>query len=88
MNRTGPPRVIVTHEDDLHVPSYGLGYADGLEAGRRQLEAEWTDLHAAAAAVARRAAAREPFDVLAERRGDRARAERQRELLRARGVVA
>lgn len=69
----------------LHVPSYELGLIEGAERERERWE---RDTWQAAAETARVASATPPFDVLAERRGQHERAERQRSILRERGVVA
>lgn len=65
---------------------YASGYAAGLEAGRRQLEDEWDGRMEASAAVARMIAASVPYDELALRRGEPARAARQRQILAERGI--
>jgi hypothetical protein len=70
------------------IDAYGIGYLEGLEAGRRQVEDEWRGLDQVSVAIARQVAERVPFDQLADRRGQHDRAERQRSLLRERGVVA
>lgn len=71
----------------LWLSAYEVGYGQGIDAGRRQLEAEWRGSMEVSAAIARQVAASVPFDELAERRGQPARAERQRDLLRERGVA-
>jgi len=72
----------------LWLEVYGLGYRDGIEAGRRQLEDEWRGTYEVSAAVARQVAQRGSFDELAERRGQPERAARQRAILAERGVTA
>ncbi|MEE6288631.1 hypothetical protein V2J52_13295 [Georgenia sp. MJ173] len=66
---------------------YESGVVAGIEMGRRQAEEEmaqlWRNAHAVVQAVARR----DPYDVLADRRGDRQRADRQRQLLRERQIA-
>ena len=68
---------------------YASGLDAGIELGRRQAEAE---LDAVWNATARRVQAlgkpeSVPYDQIAERRGEHRRAERQRQILRERGVA-
>ena len=68
---------------------WASGFSRGLEEGRRAAEAE---MAAAWGAVARRVQGlgrpeSVPYDVLAERRGEDDRAERQRRILHERGVA-
>lgn len=67
---------------------YEAGLTHGMALGRQQLEDELAAEWAALRAVVMPVALREPFDELAERRGQRDRAERQRQTLRDRGVTA
>ena len=71
----------------LWLEVYGLGYCEGIEAGRRQVEdelaAEWAALRAEVLPRLRG-----PFAELAERRGQPERAARQRAILAERGVFA
>lgn len=67
---------------------YEAGYVAGVAAGRDELEQEWTDQHAVAAAIARQMAQRGPYSELADRRGHSERAERQRMILAERGITA
>lgn len=67
---------------------YEAGYVAGIADGRAELEREHTDGHALAALIARQAAAHGPYDVLADRRGHHERAERQRTILKERGISA
>lgn len=66
---------------------YELGVRDGWSRGYAAAEAEFAELHRRAHAVVHEAAGREPYDVLADRRGDHRRAHRQRELLAERGIA-
>jgi hypothetical protein len=72
---------------DVCLAWYQAGLEDGVRLGRRQVEDEWRGAMTVSAAIARQVAAREPFAVLADRRGQPERAERQRALLRERGVT-
>jgi len=67
---------------------YERGYQDGIDHGRRQLEAEWVALHAEAVTVSRMVAETPSFADLSERRGEFRRAQRQRQILAERGVSA
>lgn len=66
---------------------YEAGVTDGIPLGRRQVEdelaAEWAQLRADVLPVTQR----RPFDQLADRRGQHERAERQRAILRERGIA-
>ena len=81
---TASRAAIWTHDD-----WWASGYARGLEDGRRQAEADmaatWAETARRVQALAKDTAA--PYDALAERRGEHDRAERQREILRERGVA-
>ena len=66
---------------------YQAGVEDGVRIGRQQVEDEWRGAMTVSAAIARQVASREPYADLAERRGQHDRAERQRALLRERGVT-
>jgi len=71
-----------------YLRAYEIGYLEGIEAGRRQVEAElaaeWAALRAEVLPRIRQGV---PYADLAERRGQHDRAARQRHLLRERGVV-
>lgn len=66
---------------------FQAGVEEGVRLGRQQSEDEWRGAMEVSAAIARQVAAREPFAVMADRRGQPERAERQRALLRERGVA-
>lgn len=66
---------------------FEAGVIDGIAIGRHQLEAEWRALDLAAFAAARSTASTLAFDELADRRGQHDRAERQRAILRERGIA-
>jgi len=76
------------HARVIALAYFEAGRAEGIEAGRRQLEDEWRGTYEVSAAVARQVAQRGPFDELAERRGQPERAARQRAILAERGVTA
>ncbi len=82
------PRFVYGHEDTLHLASYELGVEHGISIGREQAEDEWRARQAVSAAVARHIAEAGSLVDLCERRGERDRAERQRSILRERGVSA
>lgn len=65
---------------------YQQGLEQGIAMGREQVENEWRGRMEVSAAVARQMADRPTYADLADRRGERDRAERQRTLLWARGV--
>lgn len=103
MSPTYPPRVIAAwlhgydagHNVGRHdgrTEGWREGYAAALQDVHARVAAEveqrWAALHAVGAETARQVADREPFDVLADRRGQHDRAARQRALLQARGVSA
>ncbi|QOR69138.1 hypothetical protein IM660_10365 [Ruania alkalisoli] len=67
---------------------YSAGVLRGIEIGRGHAEDEQAELDRRAAAVVAVAADGVPLDVLAERRGEHAHAERVRDRLRRNGVVA
>jgi hypothetical protein len=67
---------------------YQSGVEAGIEIGRRQVEDENRESHETAARVARMVAETVPFEELCRRRGEERRAEHQRRILQARGVVA
>jgi hypothetical protein len=56
--------------------------------GRKGLEDEWRGRQEVSAAIARQIATSGPYADLADKRGQHDRAERQRAILRARGVSA
>ncbi|MEE6289282.1 hypothetical protein V2J52_16635 [Georgenia sp. MJ173] len=66
---------------------YEAGLDHGYDLGFRAAEAEQERIWAAFAQVVRAAAATVPYDVLCERRGEPDRAQRQRDLIRRRGVL-
>jgi hypothetical protein len=70
-----------------YLDAYAVGYLDGLDAGRRELENEWRGLMGVSAAVARLIAEAGPYADLADRRGDHERAARHRALLAERGIA-
>jgi len=70
------------------IDAYGVGYLEGIEAGRRQVEDELAAEWAALRGVVMPVVLRPPFDQLADRRGQHDRAAQQRAILRERGVVA
>ena len=76
------------HARVIALAYFEAGRAEGIEAGRRQLEDEWRGTYEVSAAVARQVAQRGSFDELAERRGQPERAARQRAILAERGVIA
>lgn len=65
---------------------YELGCRDGFTRGYEAAEKDAAEIHRRAHAVVQAIAERDPYDVLAERRGEHRRAERQRQLMRERGV--
>jgi hypothetical protein len=75
-------------ERAAYLDAYEVGYMEGIEAGRRQVEAElaaeWAALRAE---VMPRLLSGAPYADLAERRGQAERALTQRRLLRERGVA-
>ncbi|WP_171467682.1 hypothetical protein [Cellulosimicrobium sp. 72-3] len=66
---------------------YQSGVEAGIELGRRQVEQENRESHETAARVARMVAETVPFEELCRRRGEERRAEHQRRILQARGVL-
>ena len=81
------PRIIREHAHVLHLPSYELGVVHGTGIGRQQLEDEWRHSHEISAAVARQIAEHGSYADLCERRGEPDRAERQRRIVRERGIA-
>lgn len=79
--------IIRNREDILHLPSYEVGYQHGVDHGRQQLEDEWRGTHEISAAIARQIAEQGSYADLAERRGELDRAERQRRIVRERGIA-
>lgn len=67
---------------------YEAGLTQGIALGRRQLEAEWAESHEVAARIARMVAEAPSFEELCRRRGDNRRADHQRRILQARGMIA
>lgn len=67
---------------------YELGYRDGINAGRQQVEDEWHGRMAVSAAIARQIAEAGPLDELEELRGRPARAAAHRRLMVERGVMS
>lgn len=67
---------------------YERGILDGIEMGRRLAEEEMAALWRQAHAVVQHAARQPTYEQLATLRQEPHRAERQRQLLRARGVAA
>ncbi|PTU56971.1 hypothetical protein DBB34_06575 [Sphaerisporangium cinnabarinum] len=67
---------------------YEAGLAQGIELGRRQVEQENAESHETAARVARMIAETVPYEELCRRRGEERRAEHQRRILQARGILA
>lgn len=67
---------------------YSSGFAAGLAEGRREAEVEATARWAGMRAHVRMIAATPSYADLAERRGEPDRADRQRAILRERGIVA
>lgn len=67
---------------------FQLGAEAGWHDGYRAAEEDLAAIQRRAYAVVQAAARTEPFDALAERRGEPARAARQRELLRDRGIAS
>lgn len=59
------------------------GWNRGYQAAEDDMAARWRHAHAVTQAVAQTT----PYDVLADRRGEHDRAERQREILRERGIA-
>ena len=66
---------------------YELGCRDGYARGYEAAEADLAAIQRRAHAVVQQAARAVPYDVLCERRGEHARAERQRAILRERGIA-
>lgn len=66
---------------------YELGVRDGWARGYQAAEDELAAIQRRAHVVAREAARGEPYDVLADRRGEHSRAERYRQLMRDRGIA-
>lgn len=88
-NRGLPHLAEMTPRDqNLWLHGYEHGFTAGTAHGRELEEADLASLQRAAVASARGAADRGPYADLADRRGEHDRADRQRELLRARGVAA
>ena len=71
---------------ELALAYYEAGLEHGYQLGYRQAEADYDEAGAAFARLVRRAAAGPQYDELCDRRGEPARAERQRDLLRERGL--
>ena len=71
---------------ELALAYYEAGLEHGYQLGYRQAEADYDEAGAAFARLVRRAAKDPPYDELCERRGEPAMAERQRDLLRERGL--
>ena len=67
---------------------YELGVRDGWQLGFTAAEEELAEIQRRAHAQVQAAARAVPYDVLAGRRGEPARAARQRELLRERGIAS
>jgi hypothetical protein len=67
---------------------YESGVVAGIAMGRKGLEDEWRGRQEVSAAIARQIATSGPYADLADKRGQHDRAERQRAILRARGVSA
>jgi hypothetical protein len=82
------PTIVRDRDDILHLPSYELGLVHGTERGRRQLEDEWRGAYEVSAEVARFIAQHGSYAELCERRGEPERAERQRQIVRERGISA
>lgn len=66
---------------------YQAGVEHGIALGRQQAEDDWQAIHSRAAAIARQVAESPSYADLAERRGEHDRAERQRAILRERGIA-
>lgn len=79
--------IVRNREDILHLPSYEVGFQHGIDHGRQQLEDEWRGTHEISAAIARQIAEQGSYADLAERRGQLDRAERQRRIVRERGIA-
>ena len=71
-----------------YLEAYSLGYRDGIDRGRQQLEDEWRGRMEVSASIARQIAAAGPYDELEERRGRPDRADAHRRHLAERGVSA
>ncbi|PYF96385.1 hypothetical protein SAMN05216184_11945 [Georgenia satyanarayanai] len=71
----------------LVIAYYEAGLDHGFELGYRASEANNEATWATAAALVRGIADGQPYDQLCEQRGEQGRAERQRRLLRDRGIV-
>ena len=67
--------------------AYTAGYTDGIAAGRAQVETEDADRWATMRATIHHLAQQPDYATLAERRGDRDRAARQRQILHERGIT-
>ncbi|MGY4642806.1 hypothetical protein [Cellulomonas sp. URHB0016] len=67
---------------------YEAGIVHGIAIGRQQVEDEWRGRMEVSAAVARMVAGAVPYAELCDRRGEHDRADRQRTILRDRGVAA
>lgn len=88
---TTPPLQNMTHTARaVWLEAYELGSTEGWQRGYEAAEADLAALQRRAYAVVKNAAHRDslPFDQMCERRGEHARAERQRQLLTERGVTA
>jgi hypothetical protein len=81
------PTIVRDREDILHIPSYQIGYEQGIERGRQQLEDEWAGAYEVSAQVARFIAQHGSYADLCDRRGDHEAAERHRALVRKRGIA-
>jgi hypothetical protein len=80
--------IVRDRDDVMHLPSYEAGYQHGIEHGRQQLEDEWRGAMEVSASVARFVAQNGSYADLCERRGETERAERQRRIVRERGISA
>lgn len=74
------------HATKVALAYYEAGLEHGIELGRAQAEAEMDERWRPAYEIVQAAARREPYAELCERRGEPERAERQRRLLRERGI--
>ena len=70
-----------------YLDGYEIGVLHGIDIGRRELEAEWRGCQEVSAAIARMIAKAGPYDELAIRRGQPARAAAQVATLIRNGVT-